>query len=289
MELLINATRNWSKTVVRWGMVLDTNNGPNLGTGNACTTCRGVVTVNQSTGAVTYNSDYYGLGQASKFVSPGAYRIDSNSFGAGDIEDVAFKNPDGSKVLVVYNGASSSKTFQVQWNNGAFSYTLPAGAAVTFKWSGTSSVAAPASGSYYYLVNRNSGKALDVTDWSTADGGTIQQWTLGSGQTNQEWSFTPTDSGFYYIVNRNSGKVLDDANWSTADGGAVQQWSLVNGQLNQQWALLSVGGGYYYIINRYSGKVLDVKDWSTADGGTIQQWSVVSGQQANQEWSLVRV
>jgi glucosylceramidase len=134
MELLINTTRNWSKTVVRWGLALDTNNGPNLGTGASCTTCRGIVTINQSNGAVTYNSDYYALGQASKFVVPGASRIDSNSFGSKSIEDVAFKNPDGSRVLVVYNSRPTSKTFQVQWNNEAFSYTLPAGAAATFKW-----------------------------------------------------------------------------------------------------------------------------------------------------------
>jgi glucosylceramidase len=134
MELLINTTRNWSKTVVRWGLALDTNNGPNLGTGASCTTCRGIVTINQSNGAVTYNSDYYALGQASKFVVPGASRIDSNSFGSKSIEDVAFKNPDGSRVLVVYNSRPTSKTFQVQWNNEAFSYTLPAGAVATFKW-----------------------------------------------------------------------------------------------------------------------------------------------------------
>jgi len=35
------------------------------------------------------------LSHAAKFVVPGAYRIDSNSFGPGVIEDVAFLNPDG--------------------------------------------------------------------------------------------------------------------------------------------------------------------------------------------------
>jgi len=42
------------------------------------------------------NVEYYVLGHLSKYVQTGAYRINSNSFGSGSIEDVAFKNPDGS-------------------------------------------------------------------------------------------------------------------------------------------------------------------------------------------------
>ncbi|GLV55419.1 hypothetical protein KDH_22630 [Dictyobacter sp. S3.2.2.5] len=138
MSLLIGVVRNWGKSVVRWGMVLDPNGQPNLGTGAACSTCRGVVSVDQNSGNVTYNGDYYGLGQASKFVAPGAYHIDSSA-GSNGVQDVAFKNPDGSKVLVAYNSASSSQSFNVQWGGENFSYTLPAGAAATFKWSGTQS------------------------------------------------------------------------------------------------------------------------------------------------------
>jgi glucosylceramidase len=38
----------------------------------------------------------------------------------------------------------------------------------------------------YNLVNLNSGKCLDVTGRSTANGAVIQQWTCNGG-TNQEW------------------------------------------------------------------------------------------------------
>ncbi|MFG6201597.1 RICIN domain-containing protein, partial [Nonomuraea sp. JJY05] len=34
---------------------------------------------------------------------------------------------------------------------------------------------------WYVLVNRNSGKALDVYNLSTADGGRITQWTRNNG------------------------------------------------------------------------------------------------------------
>ncbi|MGO9087136.1 MAG: glycoside hydrolase family 30 beta sandwich domain-containing protein [Terriglobales bacterium] len=78
--------------------------------------------------------EYYILGHLGKFVVPGAYRIDSNTFGAGSIEDVAFQNPDGSIVLLVLNSASNAGTFTVSFKGQSFSYTLPAGAVATFCW-----------------------------------------------------------------------------------------------------------------------------------------------------------
>ena len=75
------------------------------------------------------------LGQASKFVKPGAVRIDSNTFGPGNVEDVAFRNPDGSTALVVLNAdATNSRTFSVSAHGRSFSYTLPAKAVATFTW-----------------------------------------------------------------------------------------------------------------------------------------------------------
>lgn len=90
--------------------------------------------------------DYYQLGQASAFVQPGAYRIASTSFvgaygsgygsdyGVTTLDDVAFRNPDGSLVLIAYNGARSAQRFNVRWGTVSFAYTLPAAAMVTFTW-----------------------------------------------------------------------------------------------------------------------------------------------------------
>ena len=64
----------------------------------------------------------------------GAHRIDSNTFGAGSIEDVAFQNPDGSIVLLVLISASNVGTFGVSFNGQSFNYTLPVGALATFTW-----------------------------------------------------------------------------------------------------------------------------------------------------------
>jgi glucosylceramidase len=78
--------------------------------------------------------EYYILGHLGKFVVPGAHRINSNTFGAGSIEDVAFQNPDGSIVLLLLNSASNAGTFTVNFTGQSFNYTLPAGAVATFTW-----------------------------------------------------------------------------------------------------------------------------------------------------------
>ncbi|MGA2736293.1 MAG: glycoside hydrolase family 30 beta sandwich domain-containing protein [Bryobacteraceae bacterium] len=132
-NLLIGATRNWARGVTLWNIALDQNSGPQNG---GCTACRGVVTVDNSVSPpqITRNVEYYVLGHLGKFVQPGAYRIDSNTYGSGSLEDVAFQNPDGSIVLLVLNAASSSSTFAVTWNGANFTDTLPTGAVATYEW-----------------------------------------------------------------------------------------------------------------------------------------------------------
>jgi hypothetical protein len=132
-NLLIGATRNWARGVTLWNIALDQNSGPQNG---GCTNCRGVVTVDDSVSPplITRNVEYYVLGHLGKFVQPGAYRIDSNTYGSGSLEDVAFQNPDGSVVLLVLNAASGSSTFAVTWNGSNFTDTLPAGAVATYEW-----------------------------------------------------------------------------------------------------------------------------------------------------------
>ncbi|WP_187274171.1 carbohydrate-binding protein [Paenibacillus sp. N3.4] len=135
MKNLTKSLRHWSKNFIAWNIALDTNYGP---TNGGCTTCTGLVAIDQSSGAVTYGPSYYSMGHLSKFVVPGAARIASTGYASG-IHNVALKNPDGSKVLVAYNETSANNTFKVKWGEQAFTYTLPAKSAVTFKWLGTQS------------------------------------------------------------------------------------------------------------------------------------------------------
>lgn len=131
-EEIIQVMRSWGRSYVKWSLALDENDGPHDG---GCSTCTPLVTVNSSSGALSYDIEFYTLGHFSKFVLPGAYRIYSAN-GAGVI-NAAFVNPDGSKVLVAFNDSSSSQTFQVQWGNQSFTYTLASLAGATFTWTGT--------------------------------------------------------------------------------------------------------------------------------------------------------
>lgn len=143
IDLLMQSVQNWSRSVELWNLALDPNHGPHTG---GCTACNGVVTIDQNTGNVTYSNDYYLLGQFSKFVVSGAYHVSASTPSSGNISDVAFKNPDGSDVVVANNSGGSSSTFNVNWDGKqSFSYTLPAGATVSFVWS-SSSTATPTPG-----------------------------------------------------------------------------------------------------------------------------------------------
>lgn len=129
-NLIIGSANNWGKGVLLWNLALDENYGPHLG---GCGDCRGVVTINSTTGEVTKNVEYYALGHISKFVRSGAVRISSTS--VNGLSTVAFKNSDdGSVVLIVLNESASAQGFAIQKGDYSASYSLPSGAATTFVW-----------------------------------------------------------------------------------------------------------------------------------------------------------
>ncbi|GGM17277.1 alpha-N-arabinofuranosidase [Streptomyces fumigatiscleroticus] len=137
----------------------------------------------------------------------------------------------------------------------------------------------------YVLVNRNSGKALDVYNMATGDGARITQWTRND-QNQQQWQFVDSGDGYYRIKSRHSGKVLDVYNWSTANGGSIVQWADLNAA-NQQWRLADSSDGYVRLISRHSNKALEVQGASTADNANIVQYDDWGG--TNQQWQLVKV
>ncbi|MEV7424578.1 MULTISPECIES: non-reducing end alpha-L-arabinofuranosidase family hydrolase [unclassified Streptomyces] len=136
----------------------------------------------------------------------------------------------------------------------------------------------------YVLVNRNSGKALDVYNMATDEGARITQWTRND-QNQQQWQFVDAGGGYYRIKSRLSGKVLDVHNWSTANGGSIVQWTDLNAT-NQQWRLADSSDGYVRLISRHSNKALEVQGASTTDSANIVQYDDWGG--TNQQWQLVK-
>ena len=159
------------------------------------------------------------------------------------------------------------------------------GPAATPEGAVTAAAVSPDTNTWFVLVNRHSGKALDDYELSLANGGDIVQWARNDGAW-QQWRFVSSGDGWYRLINRHSGKALEVYGWSRADGADVVQWTDLGGA-NQQWRLDDAGGGFVTPINRNSGKALDVFGWSTADGGDVVQWTSLGG--ANQQWRLVAV
>ena len=56
---------------------------------------------------------------------------------------------------------------------------------------------------YYKIVNKNSGRVLDISGLSTASGAACIQYAYNGGW-NQMWSLEETTDGYYKIINRNS-------------------------------------------------------------------------------------
>jgi glucosylceramidase len=126
-NLIIGATRNWSRNVLEWVLATDPNNGPH--TNGGCSTCLGAVTISST---VTRNVAYYIIAHASKFVKPNAVRIASDQ--QNTLLNVAFKNTDGSKVLIVINTSAGPQTFNIKFNSKIVTTTLSGGAVATYKW-----------------------------------------------------------------------------------------------------------------------------------------------------------
>ena len=134
VRLIISTTRNWAKGVILWNLALNQNHEPFLG---GCKTCRAIVTIDDSVSPsrIIPTVDFTALGHASKFVAPGAFRIDSSTFEQDRLEAVAFRNPDGSIVAIVLNGGTAAATFNLSWKDKYASYHLEPAAVATFRWS----------------------------------------------------------------------------------------------------------------------------------------------------------
>ncbi|RCG28638.1 glucosylceramidase [Sphaerisporangium album] len=264
MNNLIDYTRNWARSWIKWSLAVDQNYGPHNG---GCGTCTGLITVHNGDarhGQVDYTIEYYTMGHLTKFVKPGAYRVDSTANGA--VKNVAWKNPDGSKALIAYNTTGGSQSVKVNWGGQSFTYTLPAKTSATFTWAGTQG----GGGGGRSIVGYG-GKCVDVAGANSANGTQVQLYTC-NGSTAQQWT-VGTDGTI-----RALGKCLDVNAGSNANGTKVQIYDC-NGSAAQSWTVNSDG------TIRALGKCLDATGPSSADGTPLQIWDCFAGD--NQRWSIV--
>jgi glucosylceramidase len=265
MADIVNYARNWSGSLVKWSLALNQNMGPHNG---GCGTCTGLITVQEGgarAGQVDYTVEYYTTGHLTKFVRPGAQRIESNNTA---VQNVAWRNPDGSKALIAHNAATSSQSVRVVWGGQSFTYTLPARTTATFTWSGTQSGGGTGTGPITGLA----GKCIDVAGANPANGTAVQLYTC-NGTAAQQWT-RATDGTL-----RALGKCLDIAGPSAADGAQTHLWDC-HGGASQQWTYTAGGD----LTSVYASKCLDVTGNTSADGTRLQIWTCTGA--ANQKWTV---
>ncbi|MGH3434431.1 MAG: glycoside hydrolase family 30 protein, partial [Thermocrispum sp.] len=132
MADIVGYARNWSSSIVKWSLALDQDHNPHNG---GCGVCTGLITVHNGDGAhgqVERTIEYYTTGHLSKFVRPGARRIASTQ--NGTVINVAYRNPDGSKALIVHNTTGQAQSLRVDWDGRSAHYELPGRTSATFTW-----------------------------------------------------------------------------------------------------------------------------------------------------------
>lgn len=128
-NVIIGSMRNYSKNALEWNVANNANFGPH--TDGGCTMCKGAITITSSD-SYQRNVAYYIIAHASKFVPMGSVRIESNS--GGNLQNVAFITPSGSKVLIVENDGSATETFNIKFNGKWVATSLEAGSVGTYTW-----------------------------------------------------------------------------------------------------------------------------------------------------------
>jgi glucosylceramidase len=128
-QIVVGATRNWSRNVLLWNLAADPNNNPHTSNGG-CPVCQGAITIDGDT--IGRNRAYYVLAHASKFVRPGSVRIASNE--PEMLANVAFRTPTGQFVLIIVNNDASSRSFRVRFHSRTLAASLNGGAVATYVW-----------------------------------------------------------------------------------------------------------------------------------------------------------
>ena len=96
---------------IDWNLLLDAKGGPNH-VGNFC---EAPVMLNEDGSDFTIQTEYYYIGQFSRFIRPGAVRLGVSRWST-DVEATAFENPDGSRVMVMLNRTETALPVSVTWD-----------------------------------------------------------------------------------------------------------------------------------------------------------------------------
>ncbi len=113
-QSMINDFNNGTVAWTDWNILLDETGGPN----HVSNFCMAPVHAFTATGELSYANSYYYIGHFSKFIKPGAKRVQTTSSRAS-LLSTSFINPDGSLVTVVMNSTSNKLPYYLWIQNKA--------------------------------------------------------------------------------------------------------------------------------------------------------------------------
>lgn len=134
-ELGIGTLNNWSKGVILWNLMLDSDRGPWREGG--CKTCYGAVDIDKKDyKTITRNSHYYVISHLAAVIKPGAIRIGSDGAGTDGLVYASFENKDGTIALVLLNKADQERKIVVSDGKTKFEYVVLPKSVASFSWAG---------------------------------------------------------------------------------------------------------------------------------------------------------
>ncbi|MBC8061795.1 MAG: glycoside hydrolase family 3 C-terminal domain-containing protein [Clostridiaceae bacterium] len=130
--------RNYASSYNAWVTMLDSNQSPMQWVGTPDPT----MFVRDANIPDSYWAcpEYYIEAQFSKFVRPGAVRVDSNYGSTDTVTNVSFKNPDGTIATIVINQTNREQTFKILNHGTQILATIPAQNVATYQWTPDTSV-----------------------------------------------------------------------------------------------------------------------------------------------------
>lgn len=124
-NVFTGSIRNWAEGVLFWNLALDQFGGPIL---HQDAGLRGVITIPRNGSIqisdVIFDGEYYMLAHFTKFIKPEAIRIESMYF-PDQLETLAFRNPDGSIVVVLCNLSNNQQKIKLEFDFRANYVTIP--------------------------------------------------------------------------------------------------------------------------------------------------------------------
>jgi len=135
------------------------------------------------------------------------------------------------------------------------------------------------------IINRRSGKCLDVYNGSRDNKAAVIQYTCDAAKTHQQWTLQPAGDGYFRIIAAHSGKCIDIWDSSQDPTADAIQYTCSPTKYNQQFRQVFTSGGYAYLVARHSGQCLDVSESSMSNKAQVHQ-DLCNGHRLSQEWIL---